>query len=302
MERDITTTTGIRTIAGSAMKKALRYVADMQEENGGWSRLRGEFPAESEPTSWAVIAFSAAGSEAERVARGIDFILKDQRPDGSWNGNSAHTAFVLLALAAAKAGGKETVRAAVEYLRGVQVPEGGFRRLGDEGVPLAVYTANVLNGLKAAGLPASDPMAERALDWLLSCQNPDGGFGMAKGTDSVALSTAWTITVLRNFGMEPTHSAVQKAASWLLDRQHESGGFANTAQGQEDPEITSLALLALRTLPRKEGEIEKAVTYLGRVQDSDGSYTGNTPMQFKGESKKNTQTTVFVAWALSQVC
>jgi hypothetical protein len=29
--------------------------------------------------------------------------------------------------------------------------------------------------------------------------------------------------------------------------------------------------------------------------------TDNTPMQFKGESKKNTQTTIFVAWALAEL-
>jgi prenyltransferase beta subunit len=189
----------------------------------------------------------------------------------------------------------------VAYLRSGQDPEGGFRRLCIEGVPLAVYSANVLNGLKAAGLPASDPMVERALSWLLSCQNPDGGFGMAKGTDSVALSTAWTIKALRDFGMEPADGPVRKAVDWLLDRQHEPGGFSNTPAAQEDPEITSLAMLALRTLPKKERPVERAVSYLARVQNDDGSFTGNTPMQFKGESKKNTQTTVFVVWALSEL-
>ena len=69
----------------------------------------------------------------------------------------------------------------------------------------------------------------------------------------------------------------------------------------EDPEITSLAIIALGTPPNMEEPILRAVEYLGRVQHSDGSFTGNTPMQFKGESKKNTQTTLFVAWALGEL-
>jgi prenyltransferase beta subunit len=287
-------------IAKATTSKALHYATALQEESGGWSRLRGEFPAESEPTSWAVRVFSAAGMETQRVAKGIDFILRDQMADGSWSGNSAHTAFVILALAAAKRG-EEQARKGVEYLRRVQEGEGGFRRLGTEGAPLAVYTANVLNGLKAVGIGGSDPMVRKALSWLVSCQNPDGGYGMGKGTDSVALSTAWTIKALGNFGFAPTDRPLEGASTWLLDRQRPSGGFSNTSSTPEDPEITSLAIIALRTLPGTEQPIERAVAYLGAAQNPDGSFTGNTPMQFKGESKKNTQTTLFVAWALEEL-
>ena len=288
-------------VARKTLSKALGYSAAMQEESGGWSRLRGEFPAESEPTSWAVMALSNAVVEPERQALGIEFMLRDQSANGSWSGNSAHTAFVVLALASVGTG-KEQIRKGVEYLRGVQDGEGGFARLGTEGAPLAVYTANVLNGLKAAGISRDDTMVRKALDWLLSCQNEDGGFGMAKGTDSLALSTAWSIKALRNFGLVPAEPAVRRAAGWLLDRQYDSGGFSNRASAAADAEITSLAIMAVRTLPEHEQIIERAVSYLGSAQNADGSFTGNTPMQFKGESKKNTQTTLFVAWALGELC
>jgi squalene cyclase len=287
----------IASLAADIRSKALRYVTAMQEENGGWSRLTGEFPAESEPTSWVVRVFSTAGVESQRIAQGIDFILRDQKPDGSWSGNSAHTAFVILALVAAGKG-DGAIGKGIEYLRGVQDKEGGFRRLGTEGVPLAAFTANVLNGLAAAGCAEDDPMVVKALSWLASCQNNDGGYGMSKGSDSVALSTAWTIKALRGFGAEPTNPAVRNGRTWLLGTQKASGGFSNTRAAPEDPEITSLAIIALKTLTDEQQAIEKAVAYLAAAQHPDGSFTGNTPMQFKGESKKNTQTTVFVAWAL----
>jgi prenyltransferase beta subunit len=206
----------------------------------------------------------------------------------------------MLALATAKKG-EEAIRKAVGYLRDIQDGEGGFRRIGTEGVPLAVYTANVLNGLRAAGCAKDDPVVARAVTWLAACQNTDGGYGMTKGTDSVALSTAWTIKALTSYDVTPRDPAVGNAERWLLRTQNASGGFANTLTAPEDPEITSLAMIALRTFPQERVAVEKAVGYLAAAQHEDGSFTGNTPMHFKGASKKNTQTTLFVAWALDEL-
>ena len=145
-------------------------------------------------------------------------MLKDQKPDGSWNGNSAHTAFAVLALLEARAG-DEAVKKAVAYLQGVQEAEGGFTRLGGEGQPLTVYTANVLFALKAAGFAKGASLVEKALPWLRSCQNGDGGFGMTKGADSTALATSWTVRALRAFDGEPVSAAAAKASEWLLKVQ-----------------------------------------------------------------------------------
>ena len=80
-----------------------------------------------------------------------------------------------------------------------------------------------------------------------------------------------------------------------------SGGFSMTAAGGEDPEVTSLAICALRGLPRMEEVLERAVTYLNGAQHDDGAFTSSMPMQFNNVAKKNTQTTLFVIWALSEM-
>jgi prenyltransferase beta subunit len=286
--------------ASDTMAKAVAHVLAMQDENGAWSRLKGEFPAESEPTSWAVKVLSTRGWGKKAVERGLSFILKDQKADGSWNGNSAHTAFVVLALAEARKGA-EAIDRAVEYLRKVRDEEGGFRRIGKEGQPLVVYTANVLFALKAAGLGKGEPMVEKALSWLRSCQGWDGGFPMSKGGDSIALATTWTIRTLRALGAGPSAPEVRSASKWLLAAQHASGGFSMTVSTPEDPEVTSLAICALRGLPHMEKTIERAVTYLCGAQEPDGSFTSSMPMQFNNVARKNTQTTLFVVWALSEV-
>ncbi len=286
--------------ASDTVTKAVAYVLTMQEENGAWSRLKGEFPAESEPTSWAVKALSALGREADGVRRGLSFILKDQRQDGSWRGNNAHTAFAILALAEARTGA-DAIQRSADYLRGVQDEEGGFARIGKEGQPLTAYTANVLYALRAAGLGKDSPLVGKALSWLTSCQNRDGGYGMTKGADSTALATTWTIRALRAFGVDQAAAEVQNAFAWLLTMQGPTGGFSMTSNAPEDPEVTSLAIIALAALSGQEEAVVRAAACLSIVQHPDGAFTSSMPMQFNNVAKKNTQTTLFVIWALAEV-
>ena len=226
--------------------------------------------------------------------------MRDQRPDGSWNGNSAHTAFAMLALIEAGAA-NDAIEKAVTYLQEVRDKEGGFTRLGREGQPLTVYTANVLFALSAAGFIKGVPLVDKALSWLRLCQNGDGGFGMTKGADSIALATAWTVRALRAFDEEPASAPVMSASEWLLKVQHASGGFSMTVSGPEDPEVTSLAICALRGLSHTEKVLERAVAYLNGAQHADGAFTSSMPVQFNNVARKNTQTTLFVIWALSEM-
>jgi len=281
------------------LDRALHYIVAAQEENGAWSRLKGEFPAEAEPTSWGVKVLSMTGQEAERVAKGVAFLLNDQKPDGSWNNNTAHTAFALLALTQAGKGG-EAVRKGVTYLKDVQDGEGGFRRIGREGAPLTVYTGVVLEAFKAAGLPPDDPAVKKAVSWLKSCQNKDGGYGMPKDSPSVAVGTAWTVTALRDLGAEPAAPEVRRAEECLLTMKTASGGFAMTPSGPPDPEITAYVIMALVRLPGNKAPLAKAIEYLGTVQHEDGSFTSAAPIQFDRRPRKNAQTTMFVAWALKE--
>ena len=290
----------VAAAASETMAKAIAHVLAVQEENGAWSRLKGEFPAEVEPTSWAVKVFSGLSREEKAVERGLSFIVTDQREDGSWNGNSAHTAFAICALVEARKGADAIARA-VEYLRGIQGGEGGFTRIGREGQTLTVYTANVLFALAAAGLAKGDPMVDKALSWLRSRQGKDGGFAMTGEGDSIALATTWSVRALRALGALASDSVVKMAREWLLRVQKASGGFSMTPEAREDPEVTSLAICALLGLPHMEKTLERAVTYLCGAQESDGSFTSSMPMQFNNVAKKNTQTTLFVIWALSEV-
>jgi len=75
---------------------------------------------------------------------------------------------------------------------------------------------------------ANHPVAGKALAWIRSVQNPDGGFGetansyldrnlMGKGP-STASQTAWGLACLL-FIVPPTDPGVQRAVRWLCDNQ-----------------------------------------------------------------------------------
>ncbi|HOP84973.1 MAG TPA: terpene cyclase/mutase family protein [Syntrophorhabdaceae bacterium] len=282
-------------------KKSIAHIISVQYENGAWSRLKGEFPPEAEPTSWAVKVLKMKKVHDDKAAKGIDFILKDQKQDGSWNNNTAHTAFAIIALKQAGVG-EDAIKKGLEYLRSVQDESGGFKRIGKEGAALTIYTAVVLNAFIDAGVKGNDPTVRKAIDWLQGCQNPDGGYGMPKGSPSLAISTAWTIRALLISGISPSTPFVSDAVDWLLKSQRNSGGFAMMHDKvPEDPEVTAYAIMALSKIKDKKDAIKKAEDYLAKVQHEDGSFTSNTPIQFNKMAKKNTQTTLFVAWALAEL-
>ncbi len=78
-----------------AVRSAVQWLADHQNPDGGWGEtcasyvdptLRGRGDSTPSQTSWALIALIAAGETAgEPVARGIEFLLETQQPDGTWD-------------------------------------------------------------------------------------------------------------------------------------------------------------------------------------------------------------------------
>jgi len=131
-------------------------------------------------------------------------------------------------------------RRGLEYLRRTQEPQGSW--FGRWGVNYVYGTSNVLNGLARMGVPASDPMVARALDWLVSVQNADGGFGeglesysdkalMGVGP-STASQTAWGLMGLLAY-LPPEHAAVERGVAWLTERQLRAGEAAGSWAEEE---------------------------------------------------------------------
>src|SRR5262249_37502187 len=64
---------------------------------------------------------------------------------------------------------------AIRFLRRSQRPDGSFA--GFWGINFTYAAFHVVKGLRAAGVPPTDPALVRAAAWLTAKQRPDGGWG-----------------------------------------------------------------------------------------------------------------------------
>jgi squalene-hopene/tetraprenyl-beta-curcumene cyclase len=119
----------------------------------------------------------------------------------------------------------------VAYLRRTQLAEGSW--YGRWGLNYVYGTWSVLCALNAAGVNHQDPTMRRAVDWLASIQNGDGGWGEDavsyrldykgfEGCPSTASQTAWALLGLMAAG-EVDHPAVARGVEYLKSTQTEKG-------------------------------------------------------------------------------
>lgn len=206
----------------SAIARAVRWIATMQCQTGGWAAFDidnnqdwlnaipyGDLKAMIDPSTAditarvlemhgrlsddATLAVSYADTlTAQRLARGLSYLMREQEPDGSWFG-----------------------RWGVNYIYG---------------------TSGALSALALIAPERCQPQIERGVAWLVQCQNADGGWGETcrsyddpslKGQGpSTASQTAWALLGLIDAAFYPdsaAKSAVHSGIQYLLRTQHEDG-------------------------------------------------------------------------------
>lgn len=107
---------------------------------------------------------------------------------------------------------------------------------------LALYAAQDL-GLTHANLSTC---RESAINYLLSTQKADGGFGYDVYSDADGSSTAWSLMALNRIGTSVATQATA-ARAWLLSNQNPDGGFAYGLWGitNSDTYTTAHSMIAL---------------------------------------------------------
>ena len=76
-------------------RRAVAWLLERQNADGGWGEScasyvgpahRGRGPSTASQTAWALLALLAAGEGGQpAAARGVDFLLRTQQPDGEWD-------------------------------------------------------------------------------------------------------------------------------------------------------------------------------------------------------------------------
>jgi squalene-hopene/tetraprenyl-beta-curcumene cyclase len=233
-------------------------------EPGGWAfQFENVLYPDVDDTAKVLMALFRAGAldrkeYREKIAQGVDWVLGLQSSDGGWgafdiDNNSLylndipfadHGALLdpstsdltgrcieLLSLLGHRQEFPPIARA-LRFLRKEQEPWGAW--YGRWGVNYLYGTWSVLIALRQLGEDMSRPCVRKAVGWLVSCQNPDGGWGEScrsyqdpshagQGL-STASQTSWALLGLMAAG-EERGETVRKGIRYLLERQNDHGGW-----------------------------------------------------------------------------
>lgn len=192
------------TKSSETIQRAAQWIVSMQNKDGGW----GAFDKDNDKLFLNKIPFSD-----------MDSLCDPSTPDVT---GRVLEAFGLLA----DDRYSYTIKKALDYIRKTQEPEGSW--YGRWGVNYIYGTSNVLCGLKENDISASDSMIVRALEWIKSKQNADGGWGeclesyedrskMGIG-ESTASQTAWALLGLLAY-LPASDASICKGIEWLCNRQ-----------------------------------------------------------------------------------
>jgi prenyltransferase beta subunit len=178
----------------------------------------------------AVLALEGAGVNPREFGGQnlISRLFSRRRDNGSYEGRSSSTAYAIVGLRAAGAGGVEK---SLSWLHGVQNDDGGW---GDApGSPSSADdTGAVLQAL------SSDSKASgRGLSYLRGTQHKGGGFSRGDGGVNTQ-STAWAVQGILAAGGDPSsfRRGGASALDYLTDNQEPDGSFRYARPSAEVPD------------------------------------------------------------------
>jgi energy-coupling factor transport system substrate-specific component len=245
--------------AASTLARAERYLLRAQNRDGGFGAVPGQ---RSSPlyTGWAGLGLAASGRNPRDVARPGGRSITASLRGGSSLADIGEIERTVLLLEAA---GLDPRR----FGRRNLVAQIARRRRPDGSIAGFVsYTAFGVLALRAAGESAG----RRTVAWLLSNQNPDGGFGVATSSGSDSDMTGAVLQTLAVTGRARSRVA-ERAVDWLLANQSDDGGFGQMRGRTSNAQSTAYAVQGLVAVRSGADAVRGALAYLRRLARPDGS-------------------------------
>jgi len=171
--------------ARTAVDAALHWLAIHQDGDGGWDAVKyeGAVSASLADTALACLAFMGAGHHPRRgeyrrnVVKGIQFLLKNQKPDGRFlfKGENLYT-HAICTIAVCEAFGRahddelaSAAQKAIDYCVKAQNDDGGWRyqpRDGISDVSVTAWFIQVLKTAKLGQIKFDNQVFSRAITYL----------------------------------------------------------------------------------------------------------------------------------------
>ena len=249
----------------AAARASLRYLANAQNDDGGWGASPGQSSSQLY-SGWTALGLAAAGRNPRDV--GSPSAVAYIRDHASQLDDLGELNRTILVLAAA---GLEPRIGDRDLERDVARSQ---RRNGSFGGRVNT-TAFAILGLRAAGRKPSDRAIRRAADWIVSEANDDGGFNFAgRGGPSGIDDTGAALQALAAAGRRRT-TTVKRAVRFVVRNQASDGGFALIPGGASNAQSTAWAVQGLLAAGRDPAKVRRGgsrdpMTYLRSLTAEDG--------------------------------
>ena len=239
---------------------------------GGWAfeRANQNYP-DLDDTAIAILVLArlqdsdSRKSAAAPLQRAIDWALAMQSDNGGWGAFDRNNDTAII----------------------TKIPFCDFGEVLDP--PSADVTAHIIEALAAAGYDANHAAVRRAIDYLWSEQEPDGGWFGRWGVNYL-YGTAAVLPALVAVGVDRRDERIARAEQWIINHQNADGGWGESCasymelglagRGVSTASQTSWGLIALMAgnNPASSDAIREGLHYLVSTQNSgtwhERHYTG----------------------------
>jgi len=262
------------------LSKEVRHKGDWAEkvknvEPGGWYfEFNNEFYPDIDDTGQVLLALNSVDNPRERYQheacqRAINWIWAMQCKNGGW------AAF-----------DKDNTKSIFQY-----IPFADHNAMLDP--PTVDITGRMLEMLALYGYTRSDARVEKAIQFILREQEPDGSWFGRWGVNYL-YGTFLVLRGLESMGISNLEPSIQQAAEWVRMVQNPDGGWGETCGTYDDPDQrgvgpstpsqTAWALLGLLAAgDTRSDSVAKGVRWLIDRQHQDGSWDELVPGR-NGES------------------
>ena len=228
--------------AEESIQRGLRYLASLQNDDGSFGR--GQFAHHAGITALCGLAFMAdghlpgRGAYGDNVRKALDFVLRSPTETGLLASENSHgpmyghgfaTLFLgeIYGMNSEDARVRDTLTRAVDLIINSQNQEGGWRYNPvpyDADISVTICEVMALRSARNAGIKVPKETIDRAIAYVRSCQNSDGGFRYMSTTGtSLWPRTAAGVASLYYAGVYSDNS-IDRGLNYLIDAVNPGGG------------------------------------------------------------------------------